>query len=62
MKISYINNIFNSDFNNFNAFLANLNSSGDFKVCTTAPFSDILCHVEASHLTFNENQLTGYTA
>ena len=61
MKISYQNNIFNNDFNNFNAFLANFNSSGDFKVCSEAPFSDILCHVEAIHLTFNESQLTGFS-
>ena len=26
-----------------------------------APFSEILCHVEASHLTLNENQLTGFS-
>ena len=58
MKISY-QNIFNNDFNDFNVFLANFNSFGDFKVCSKAPFSDILCHVEATHLTFNESQLIG---
>ena len=61
MKISYQNNIFNNDFNNFNAFLANFNSFGDFKFCSKAPVSDILCHVEATHLTFNESQLTGFS-
>ena len=61
MKISYQNNIFNNNFNNFNAFLANFNSFGDFKVCSKAPFSDILRHVEATHLTFNESQLTGFS-
>ena len=60
MKISY-QNIFNNDFNNFNVFLANFNSFGDFKVCTKAPFSDVLCHVEATHLTFNESQLIGFS-
>ena len=60
MKISCRNNIFNNDFNNFNTFLIIFNSSGGFKFCTRAPFSDILCHVEASHLAFNENQLTGF--
>ena len=45
MQISYQNNIFNKDFNNFNAFLAIFNSSLDFKVCSKAPlkgFYDIL--------------------
>ena len=59
MKISYQNNIFNSNFNNLNTFLTNLNSFGDFKVCSKAPFSDILCHVEATYLKFNWSQLTG---
>ena len=58
MKISYQNKIFDNNFNNFNAFLTSFNSFGDFNVCSKAPFSDILCHVEASHLTFNESQLT----
>ena len=44
----------------FKAFLANFNSSGNFKVCSKAPFSDNLCHVEVTHLTFNESQLTGF--
>ena len=61
MKISFQINIFNNNFNNFSAFLANFNSSGDFKVCSMAPFSDILCHVEATRLTFNESQLTGFS-
>ena len=61
MKIPYQNNIFYNDFNNFNAFLANFNSFGDFKVCSKAPFSNILCHVEATHLTFSESQLTGFS-
>ena len=61
MKISRQNNIFNNDFNNFNAFLSNFNSFSDFKVCSKAHFSDILCHVEATHLTFNESQLTGFS-
>ena len=61
MKISDRNNIFNNDFNNFNAILPIFKSSGDFKVCTTASFSEILCHVEASHSTFNESQLTGFS-
>ena len=60
MKTSY-QNISNNDFNNFNAFLANFNCFGDFKVCSKAPFSNILCHVEATHLTFNESQLTGFS-
>ena len=51
MKISYPNNIFNNNFHNLNTFLTNLNSFGDFKVCSKAPFSDILCHVEATYLT-----------
>ena len=61
MKICYQNNIFNNDFNNFNTVLGIFNSSGDFKVCSNAPFSDILCDVEATHLTFNESQLTGFS-
>ena len=56
MKLFYQNNIFNNDFYNFNAFLTNFNSFGDFKVCSKAPFSDILCYVEAIHLIFNESQ------
>ena len=61
MKISYQNNIFKNNFNNFNAFSAIFNSSGDFKVCSNAPFCDILCHIEATHLTFNESLLTGFS-
>ena len=61
MKLFYQNNIFNNDFYNFNAFLTNFNCFGDFKVCSKAPFSDILCYVEAIHLIFNESQLTGFT-
>ena len=45
MKISYQNNIFNNHFNNLNAFVSNFDSSSDFKVCSKAPFSDVLCHV-----------------
>ena len=59
MKISY-QNIFNNDFNNFNVFLENFSSFGDFKVCSKAPFSDILCHIDATHLTFNESRLIGF--
>ena len=55
MKISYQNNIFNNYFNNFSIFLANFNSFGNFKVCSKAPFSGISCHVQATHLTFNES-------
>ena len=44
MKISYQNNIFNNHFNNLNAFVSNFDSSSDFKVCSKAPFSDVLCH------------------
>ena len=60
MKISY-QNIFNNDFNNFNVFLANFNSFGDFKVCSKAHFSDILCRVGATHLTLSESQLIGFS-
>ena len=38
MKISYQNNVFNKDFNNFNAFLTIFNSSLDFKTCSNAAF------------------------
>ena len=61
MKISFQNNIFNNDFNNFSAFLTNFNSFSDFKVCSKAPLSDVLCHLEATQLTFNESQLTGFS-
>ena len=61
MKISYQNNIFNNDFNHFSAFLANFNSFRDFKVCSKASFSGILCHVQATHLTFSESQLTCFS-
>ena len=60
MNISYRNNIFNNGFSNFSAILTIFNSFDHFKVCTTAPFSEILCRVEASYLTFNEIQLTGF--
>ena len=53
-------NVFNNDFNNFNVFLANFNSFDEFKIWSKARFSDILCHVEATHLTFNESQLIGF--
>ena len=58
MKIFCQNNTFNNDFNDFNTVLAIFNSSCGFKVCSSAPFSDILCHVEVTHLTFSESQLT----
>ena len=38
MKISYQNNVFNKDFNNFNAFLTIFNSSLDFNTCSNAAF------------------------
>ena len=61
MKISYLNNPFNNDFKSFNVFLTNFSSFSDFKVFSKAPFSDVLCHVEATCLTFNESQLTGFS-
>ena len=61
IKISYLNNPFNNDFKNFNVFLTNFTSFSDFKVFSKAPFSDALCRVEATHLTFNESQLTGFS-
>ena len=61
MRISYLNNPFNNNFNNFNVFLTNFSSFSGFKVCSKAPFSDVLCHVEATHLTFSESQLTGFS-
>ena len=61
MKISSLNNPFNNDFKNFNVFLTNFSIFSDFKVFSKAPFSDALCHVEATHLTFNESQLTGFS-
>ena len=60
MKISY-QNIFNNDFNNFNVF-TNFKSFGDFKVCSKkGSFSDIFRHVEATDLTLNKSQLTGFS-
>ena len=61
MKISYLNNPYNNNFKNFNVFLTNFSSFSDFKVFSKAPFSDALCHVEATHLTFNESQLSGFS-
>ena len=61
MKISYLNNPFNNDFKNFNIFLTNFSSFSDSKVFLKAPFSDALCHVEATHLAFNESQLSGFS-
>ena len=61
MRISYLNNPFNNNSNNFNVFLTNFSSFSGFKVCSKAPFSDVLCHVEATHLTFSESQLTGFS-
>ena len=49
MKISYANNIFNNILTHFQRFYI------------TASFSEILCHVEASHLKLNEKQLTGFS-
>ena len=54
-------NIFNNDFIIFNAFLTKFNSFCDFKAYSKAPFSDIFCHVEATHLTFKEIQLTAFS-
>ena len=61
MKISYQNNILNNDFNNFKEFLVIFNSFNDFKVCSKAPFSDILCRVEAVCLTLDKSQLTDFS-
>ena len=61
IKISYRNNNFNNDCNNFNIFLKFFNSSGDFKVCLIAPISEILFHVLVSNWTLNENQLTAFS-
>ena len=38
MKMSYQNNIFNKDFNKFNAFVADFNSFGDFNPNKTGLF------------------------
>ena len=51
----------NNNFKNFNVFLTNFSSFSDFKVFSKAPFSDALCHVEATHLTFNESHLSGFS-
>ena len=61
MKKSYLNNPFNNDFKNFNVFLTNFTSFSKFKIFSKAPFSDALCHDEATHLTFNESQFTGFS-
>ena len=61
MKISFLNNPFNNDFKNFNVFLTNFSIFSDFKVFSKAPFSDALCPVEATHLTFKESQLSGFS-
>ena len=61
MKISCLNNPFNNDFKNFNVFLTNFSIFSDFKVFSKAPFSDALCDVEATHLTFNESRLNGFS-
>ena len=61
MKIFYHNKAFNNDFNSFKAFSAIFNSSGNCKICSKAPCSVILCHVETAHLTFNKSQLTGFS-
>ena len=60
MKISHLNP-YKNNFNNFNVFLTSFSSFIDFKVCSRAPFSDAVCHVEATHSTFNESQLTGFS-
>ena len=51
----------NNNFKNFNVFLTNFSSFSDFKVFSKAPFSDALCHVEATHLAFNESRLSGFS-
>ena len=61
MKIPSLNNPFNNDFKNFNVFLTNVNIFSDFKVFLKAPFSDSFCHAEATHLTFNESRLCGFS-
>ena len=62
MKISYLNNPFNNDFSNFNVFLTNFTSFGDlssFRGLLSVMRCHLPCLLEASHLTFNESQLTG---
>ena len=53
--------IFYHVFNKSNAFVTVFNSSAASKVCTTAPFGEILRHVKVSFLTLNENQLTNFS-
>ena len=60
MKISSLNNPFNNDFKHFNVFLTNFSLFSHFTVFSKAPFSDALCHAEATHLTFNESWLSGF--
>ena len=61
MKISSLNNPFNNDFKNFNVCLTNFSIFSDFKVFSKAPFSDALCHVEVTHLTFKKSHLSGFS-
>ena len=61
IKISDLNNPFNNDFKNFNVFLANFSISSDLKVFSKTPSSDAFRHVEATHLIFNESQLSGFS-
>ena len=60
MKISSLNNPFNNDFKIFNVCLTNFSIFSDFKVFSKASFSDSLCHVEPTHLTFNKSYLSGF--
>ena len=53
--------IFYYVFHKSNAFVTVFNSSAALKICTTAPFGEILRHVEVSFLTLNENQLTSFS-
>ena len=61
MKISDLNNPFNNDFKNFNLFLTNFSIFSDLKVFSKTPFSNALRHVVATHLTFDESQLSGFS-
>ena len=61
IKISYLNNPFNNNFKHFNVFLTTFSSFSDFKGFSKAPFIDVWCHVEVTHLTFNESQLSSFS-
>ena len=56
-QLIYDSNLFDNNFNLFNMFLTNSNSSVESAICLGIPFSEGLYHMESSTPIYNINPL-----